>query len=83
MSEAELELIAEKNAEIVRLLTALRTDGETMLKWHMLLSEKDAEIAQLKAALKALLDHADTTVLTGWRDPEVFQNARRVVEKLK
>jgi chromosome segregation ATPase len=40
-------------AENERLLAAMKADGETMREWHMRLSEKDAEIARLKAIEKA------------------------------
>jgi len=40
----------------------------------------NAEGERLRAALQALLGHADATVLSGWRDVEVFENARRALE---
>jgi hypothetical protein len=51
---------------------------EAELRVWMIVGDLSAEVDQLRAALRALCDHADATILNGWRNNVLLDECRRL-----
>lgn len=86
LREHYLGELDKKDAEIERLQAQIKIELERSVQvevsYRFRTQQDEAEIERLRArnaellvALKALVEHADATVLTGWRDRDIFKNA--------